>query len=72
MRWWVLSREAATERVRRHVEGAGLPWTEPVSVSRRPLGGWQVMTNAEKVGGNVFVSISRRGRITGGDAVTRR
>jgi hypothetical protein len=72
MRWWLLSREEARELARAHVEARRLPWTEPVKVMRRPLGGWEVMTNSDHRGGNVFVWVSRRGRISGGEGVTQR
>jgi hypothetical protein len=72
MRWWVLSRDEVSARAREHVERQGLTWTEPVSITRRPLGGWQVMTAANQRGGNIFIYISRKGRIKGGTAVTPR
>ncbi len=72
MRWWRLSREEATRLAHEHVERQGLPWTEPVSVSRTPIGGWTVMTNAGMRGGNVYLEISRRGRIRGGTRVALR
>lgn len=72
MRWWSLTRNEARERARAHIKDAGLPWTEPIRVSRRPLGGWEVMTHADHLGGNVLLSISRDGRISGGNNVTPR
>jgi hypothetical protein len=72
MRCWPLSREEARELACAHVEARQLPWTEPVKVMRRPLGGWEVMTNPDHRAGNVFVSISRRGHISGGEGVTSR
>jgi hypothetical protein len=50
---------------RRECERNSWPWKEPVRVSRRLLGGYEVMTNASAIGGNVFVRISRRGEVTG-------
>ena len=72
MRWWLLSRDEARDRAREHVERAGLPWTEPVRVMRRSLGGWGVMTNSQSRGGNVFLSIARGGRVRGGERLTPR
>jgi hypothetical protein len=72
MAWWPLTREEALELARRHVEGQALPFEEPVRVMRRPLGGWGVATKADRRGGNVFLEISRSGRIRGGNGVTPR
>jgi hypothetical protein len=72
MGWWPLTRDEALDQARRHIESQGLPFEEPVSASRRPLGGWSVMTNAKGMGGNVFVEISRSGRVSGGERVTPR
>ena len=72
MRWWRLTREEATELACEHVERQGLPWTDPVSTTRRPLGGWQVMTNSGYRGGNVFIWITRGGKVHGGNQVTPR
>jgi hypothetical protein len=72
MRWWLLSRDEATHIARQHVEAQGLPWAEPVRVSRGPLGGWSVVTNANHRGGNIFMEVTRRGRVNGGTAVTSR
>ena len=72
MPWWVLTRDAARELARRHVEQQGLPWTEPVRVYRRPLGGWSVVTHSGYRGGNIFIEITRRGSVKGGTAVTPR
>jgi hypothetical protein len=72
MAWWPLTREEALELARRHVEGQGLTFSEPVRVSRRPFGGWSIWTNADRMGGNVRLTISRHGRIRGGDRVTPR
>jgi len=49
-----------------------LPWTEPVAVYRRPLGGWNVVTKSGHRGGNVFLTVTRRGKVRGGTAVTPR
>jgi hypothetical protein len=72
MRWWILSRAEARDLVRDHVAGQGLPFTEPVHVTRRPLGGWWVTTNAGSRGGNVVAYVTRRGRVTGGNSLTPR
>lgn len=72
MRWWLLTRDEARELAREHVERQGLPWTEPVSVSRGPLGGWSVVTHHGYRGGNIFMSITRRGKVKGGTGVTPR
>ena len=72
MRWWPLTREQARERARQHVEQQGLPWDEPVRVHRRPLGGWAVVTNADDRGGNIFMDVTRSGRVKGGGRVTPR
>jgi hypothetical protein len=52
------------------VERHGLAWIEPVSVSRGPLGGWSVVTHHGYRGGNIFLRITRRGKVKGGTAVT--
>ena len=72
MRWWLLTREEARQLAREHVERHGLPWTDPVNVTRRPLGGWDVMTKSNYQGGNIFISVTRHGRIKGGNNVTPR
>lgn len=72
MRWWPLTRPEVERLVREHVEAHGLPWTEPVRISRGLLGGWSVVTNAGKRGGNIFMRVTRRGRVKGGTAVTPR
>jgi hypothetical protein len=72
MRWWTLTRSEARELVQSHVEHQGLPFTEPVKVTRRLFGGWDVMTNARHRGGNVFAHVTRRGRVQGGNSVTPR
>ncbi|HEV2086844.1 MAG TPA: hypothetical protein VGR21_00900 [Cryptosporangiaceae bacterium] len=66
MRWWTLNREQAHEYARVHAEIEGLPWAEPATVMRRPLGGWDVITRAGEAGGKLWLHISRRGRVTGG------
>jgi hypothetical protein len=72
VQWWLLSREEARDVAREQVERQGLPWTEPVSVSRALLGGWGVVTNSGHRGGNIFIEITRRGEIKGGTRVTPR
>ena len=72
MRWWRLSRDEALELARSHVEARGLPFTEPVSVTRGLLGGWHVLTNSGHRGGNVVLQITRDGRVRGGDHVAPR
>ena len=52
--------------------GSGLPWTEPVSVVRAPLGGWNVTTSSNTRGGNIFMWITRAGKVKGGTQVTPR
>jgi hypothetical protein len=72
VRWWLLTREEARDLARQHVERQGLPWTEPVSVSRALLGGWNVVTQSGNRGGNIFIEITRHGKLKGGTAVTSR
>jgi len=72
MRWWSLTREEARALARRHVDEQGLPWTEPVSVVRAPLGGWNVTTSSNTRGGNIFMWITRAGKVKGGTQVTPR
>jgi hypothetical protein len=72
MRWWPLTHEQATRIAREHVEAQGLPWIEPVRVSRSPLGGWSVMTNANQRGGNIFMQVTRGGRVKDGTGLTPR
>jgi hypothetical protein len=72
MRWWTMTRDEVRRLAREHVERQGLPWQEPVKVSRRPLGGWLVVTAADRVGGNVFMEVTRGGRVKGGTGVTPR
>ena len=43
-----------------------------MSVSRGPLGGWSVVTHHGYRGGNIFMSITRRGKVKGGTGVTPR
>ena len=60
-----LTREQATEIARAECERNAWPWQEPVRVSRRLLGGYEVMTNTSAIGGNVFIRISRSGKVSG-------
>jgi hypothetical protein len=64
--WWKMTRDEALALAQRHVQAEGLPWTQPVSVMRRPLGGWEVLTNRGNRGRMVSVRITRRGRIDSG------
>lgn len=59
-----LTREQASEIAHAECERNSWPWQEPVRVSRRLLGGYEVMTNASAIGGNVFVRINRAGEVT--------
>lgn len=72
MRWWPLTREQPRERAREHVEQRGLPWTKPVRVTRRSVGGWRVVTNSDYRGGNIFMEVGRHGRVKGGERVPPR
>lgn len=68
VRWWLLSRKRARAIARQHVENQGLPWTEPVAVSRRLLGGWNVVTHSDYRGGNIFLRTTRRARADRSDS----
>lgn len=72
MRWWLLTRDQARDVARQHVEQHGLPWNEPVCVSRALRGGWYVTTSSNTRGGNVFVKVTRDGKIKGGTSVAPR
>ena len=79
VRWWLLrqqesglSREEALRIAREHVEAQGLAWAEPVKVWRGSPGGWRVVTNADKTGGNVFMEVTARGEVKGGTGATPR
>jgi hypothetical protein len=70
--WCLLTREDARDLAPQHVERQEFPWIEPMSVSRAPLGGWNVVTHSGGRGGNILMKVTRDGKVTGGTAVTSR
>jgi hypothetical protein len=70
--WWPLTREQAVDRAREHVDSQGLPFSEPVAAHRTLGGGWTVMTNKGYRGGNIFMTITRSGKVRGGRGITPR
>ena len=63
MRWWRLTPDEAVAVARAHAEKQGLPWSGCAKAMRRLHGGWDVMTNPRRRGGNTWVYLDRTGGV---------
>jgi hypothetical protein len=54
-----LVKDALTAIARNISEQHGSPWSEPIAIQNRLLS-WTIITNRDKIGWNVMVTVSKR------------